>query len=1126
MLPVSESLRLASVSKTIQPNVQVLLRRLRPGWTKRADTCAGYIETPDLIGGSAKSGVLGTFQAAYGGWNVPIGSDCEVAPTAIIRILNPAAYDENSAQFYVFVADNPSLASIWSTPLQTITVSGSQKALQRCRGSLQISGGVSRYYYIGVDGGVWRLQGNDSGGAWQTPVKVVNTTKYASVISAAVAAVADGRFFVLYTTDSRRLFIDYYSSNTLTVDSYAIGYCFDDVPHWSAIHHFDAVDFGSKTILTVNTSKFGSSRAFLFEGNVFSEPLTILPYDDADWNGLLRVSNLSVIGGRVFGVAWQRFAQSDDSYSQELCSIVWSNDGIHWSQAPHLVVGVEPFFGKILALGEYVYLIGNAIVYSGDATIDFGGAGAAVQLDISDSLVRLSIDRLNDGTGSSQNYELKRSDTLMQPDTWIPYADQVAVKLGYGAGEKELIGLGYVQMPSQEMTVGQKTISLQASGTLAQLGQYEQFADDFGARSVQTHADMTENTLINRLDSVWGTEEGQLHTVFGNSADESLCLFSDRLWGGFVMQARLQYEAGVTAFGLAAWAGLPAHTKKQMLAMTASDGTSLYTSEDLGDHNFVLVRFTPAANNTVNIHLVRRSGEKVNGAWVDTDTTLAGPWTVSWAPVAWRTALVRYQQGLLVLYLHNGSTWSTIFSTTVAAVLPQEWQAGLWAKSPRAETTESLTRGVTVLPVTGAEEWPLTGTVEIEDESYGYTLNAERTTMTLDRGLATYISTAYTLSPFDDRLLCDWAQIASTDMRWDAADIAKHVCMRAGMALQPDNLALAENWIHSSGAVWNGSAWTLTTGTSIRNGLPFGDYASEVYVTGLGDGDFIEWRPWSLQHFAAIALRLTVTDGIGVLSLRDQAGAEIVVSTPTWLPPSACRLRLITHEGWLHVYCNNRHLGSVYSVTAKRQFGEMSIAGNGVNIIEAVIEAGCEYVIYGIWDGQTPAREVLSTIFNGLPLMMIENENSTIRLAHIFYPQNLGTQSVSLLPQIGFQRSKTIRGAMSVFGGYDWVIEFDPVVLAATGLRWGKIDNDSLWSLAATRYYAALEGARARGELRQHTFTGRYDPAMQIGDSFTSPGFANYAGGEYTIASLNISYNTAGPILTCKGTAVGKPELP
>ena len=1108
MLPISEDLRSASQASTIQPDVQVLLRRLRPGWTRLTEFCYGYIETPDLIDGSAKSGVLGAFDATYSGWNTPIASDCETAPSAIIRVFNPAALDENSSQFHVFAAGAPPTASVWTTPLQTITVSGAQKALRKCRGSLQISNGNSRYYYLGVDGGIWKLQGNDSGGAWQTPVKVVNTARYASIISGAVAAVADGRFFVLYTTDSRILKIDYYSSNNLVVDGYTIGYCFDDVPHWSSLHHFDAVDYGDKTLVVVNTSKYGASRLFHFAGDVFSEAFTILPYNDADWNGLLRIANLSVINNRAFGFAWQRFSQSDGSYSQELCSLVWSNDGIHWSQAPHLVVGVEPFFGKVLALDDYVFLVGNAIVYSGDRTVDFGGAGEAVQVDVSDSLTKLSIDRLNDGTGSNQSFDFLRTATFTDPSNWIQFADQIVTKVGFGPLVPELISLGYIQAPTQDLAVAQRTVSLRAVGGLGQLGDYEQFADDFAMRSVATHADMTENTLINRLDSIWATKEGQLATLFGNINDESLCLFSDRLWGDFALQARLQYEAGITQFGLVAWAGLPAHVKTLALAETNSDGTATYTSEDLGDHNFVYVRFIPTSG-TVAVSVVRRSGAKVNDAWVDTDTVLSGPWSVTWAAGDWRTAKLGYQSGLLTLHLHNGSTWAQVFSTAISGLLPQEWQAGLWAKSPRAELTESVGKDKTELTVSGAEEWTLTGKVEIEEESYDYTLNAERTTMTLNRGLASYLSKGYTLTPFDDRLLCDWAQIVSTDMRWSAADIAKHVCMRAGMALQPDNLAPLVNWVSGGGV--------------IRSDIPFGDYVSEIYVTGLGNGDYLEWRPWSIGTFASLGLRLTLTAGIGMLALRDQNGAEIVVSTPTWAPPSSCRLRLVTSEGWLHVYCNNRHLGSVFSEVAKRQFGEMSILTSGCNVIETVLEAGCEYVIYGIWDGQTPARQVLSTIFTGLPLAIVENENSTLRLTHQFFPQHLGWQSVSVLPQLSFQQSKTARGAISVFGGYDWVIEFDPVVLAATGLRWRKVDNESLWSLAATRHYAALEGALSRAELEQYTFTGRYDPAMQIGDVFVAPELAGYPGGNYVVTSMSVSYNTAGPNLTCKGTASSLP---
>jgi hypothetical protein len=227
----------------------------------------------------------------------------------------------------------------------------------------------------------------------------------------------------------------------------------------------------------------------------------------------------------------------------------------------------------------------------------------------------------------------------------------------------------------------------------------------------------------------------------------------------------------------------------------------------------------------------------------------------------------------------------------------------------------------------------------------------------------------------------------------------------------------------------------------------------------------------------------------------------------------------------VHFYVNKQHLGSLYHGGLKRGFGQIALRGGGqVRLRYVRILAGCEMVYLGLWDGQTPAREAILDAIQGLPLQIVENADNSVSLINIMHTPHIGVLPVSLLPQIGHVRYKGVASALVLQGGYDWLVEFAPDLFHHVGLNWTRQDNDKLLSRGALQYHAGQILQRWRGEVDRYTFTGRYDPAMQLFDRFTTTSFANYPSASYMIVNLTVTHDVATASLQCEGIAVGVPR--
>jgi len=358
MISGIQTLRNNLLLPAITPKSRTYLRRMLPNWSRYTGTANGYIEDPDLIFVDpyydAKQDVSGTYAATYGGWNKPIpgdsahnGSTLEDY-THIVRIQTPASLGDTSHQNYIniFRVDSTTDTDQFITPdVEIVEFTDATRPKLYTRPGITFSDGIFSYYYISIEGSICYSWGSSTGSSFTTPGTVISSTdNYANVVGATVAPVGWKQFFVYYMLpDDRRMYLDFYDTDSYTIQGEVLGYNYDEDVHWATTHWFDAVEFASGGyLLTVNFSKFGASKAFRVYEDTVSNALPILPVDDIDWTGTCGVVSLSVVTGgeyddlwRIYAVAQQRFLDGDGNYSRALWTLLWTDDGIHWAQSKY-----------------------------------------------------------------------------------------------------------------------------------------------------------------------------------------------------------------------------------------------------------------------------------------------------------------------------------------------------------------------------------------------------------------------------------------------------------------------------------------------------------------------------------------------------------------------------------------------------------------------------------------------------------------------------------------------------------------------------------------------------------------------------------------------------------------------
>lgn len=1102
------------LGNVIKPRVEVFFRKINPGFEDESFE-HDFIETPDIV--DVGYGLLrgektanGVFKATYAGWNNPIPGDSvsTLAEDAIVRVYQPKALNTNSDSLYFYY--RTATDGSFTVPRETITLSSPYTQMPRSRGGVLATATDMRYYYVTSSGAVAYLSAGVGGLGWSSSPTVVETdTYYVNTYGVTIAPISNNTYFALYFLGgSRHLYLDMNVGGTYMIHGQIIGTCHDDVVHWSVPHWFDAVEVGvGDYCLVASQSRQGASYSYWVYDNIVSDPNPILGFDDADWTGTLRVASLNLINNRIYAVAGQRFLLSDNSYSDELWTILWAGDDKHWAQPRHLALDVTAFYGKVNVLGESVYVVSPTRAAKGIRTVDFGGEA---NFDMSDYCSGFSMQRQSDMSGSLHRHQF----TSSSPDDFLNYAEQIVTKVGIGTGVEDMVPLGVAWVADWNRTteVARDFTEIPSRGSLSVLLDRTQFTDEMLDRSTQVRFDMDNNSVLNRGGSIWHAKDGILWTHLTNQNDESIAYISERITGNFELRAGLLYEPDVKSFGFIFLAGVPDTELKFLGLSKDATGNYLYSPDDVADNNFVLIKMT-ASSGTVTIDLVRRTATWVNDAWEFLDVSILPPGTpkptFAWEPNTYHNFKLTWHYGVVSLWQREPADWVAEFSDVyVPVTAPKSFLVGLYQAGYGGKVKESASSGKTMLLIEGTEDWPATGTIQFPDLlEYTFVRNGEELSVTPP--LSTYQSKGTAVSVSTADIACDWLQLASTHPRWSVADICRHISMRSGIYLSVDKYAppLNVGWVAAGGAgYYTGSAWACTTEFVLTSPVSTGELVAEIYWTNdsAARSTYLEWRLWGgstrIQFHpnrAVPFVKIIFADG------SNNSSPIRGIYTKGWF-------RIVATNEWVHCFINRNHVASMYAEAATSHYGRLSVGGTGVSLWEVNIEVGYDVPLIGIWDGSTPARQVLADVLNGRPYVITETNNATLRLQHIDAHDDLGTLPLSVMPMIG---SGSVWGdlpsALVVQGAYEWTMTINRDLIRERGLLWGRIENQSLLTLEDCRTTASTQMRRNKGSQASYFWRGRLHPGMQINDKFTTETWRQHTTSTFVVDNYTFTYRVS-----------------
>lgn len=1119
MITVDSALRSRLQSNVVvKPTATVRVRKVVPGWTRLSDK-HGYIQHPDLMTGGCEENATGTLIEEFGGWNNVIPGDSASLGDSIVRAYVPAAVGDDDGKILLFASSTLATSGGFDTPFLTINTSGSVRPKTKCRPGV-VADGIYYAFIIGAGGSVCKFYG-DAGGSWTSPSAMATTDRYASVAGAAIAPLGQNEFFVLHTDDNRVIKLDYYDGGYVFTD-HVVGYCYDDEPHWSTLHWFDAEKIGDRIVLTISTSYKGSSKAYIVQGASVSDAITIMGHDELDWTGTFRVSGLSIANSRIYAVGGMRILQSDNYYSPEIGLVLWTDNGDFWAAPGNLSTGVEFLYGKIHAIGDYVAIVDPTRVLSGGRTVDFGGDGTNVQLDVTSQTESITYQPTVGLTGSEQTVALKRGGPLADID-WMDYAHQVVCFLGDDQGQQRIF-VGDVDTISHPRSDLQKTYMIKSRGLMSRLRAMQPM-DEIINLAISENDDFSPPRMIHIGGSIWDVD-GHLRTLYPNDNNESIAFSVDEISGSFVLGTRVKYEANADKFGIVLFAGVTKDTENELAARG-------YSSVELPVHNFYYIQLEPVAG-VCTPKLYQRVGLlNSENEWEETDTLIATGSAKSIPADTDTDCFVIYRNSTLSVYFWIGGWWSLAMTYSFDGILPERHQVGLYAVNPQGRVRESVLAGKTEIGVDGLDDWASSGNVTINGAIYEYTHDG--TTLTISRPLDEFLSTATVLTQSDSQVEFGFFQVATAHKRLCVWETAKLLCMRSGVQLIPDNLS--ENisgWtVPYGGASYGSAKWNMSGGVVVSD-LECGDISIEQYYSldnfTSSNGGFLLWGDKDGNGTRAGVLAV---GGSTYIYVKDSSSEALTASSILPAPsiPQSGYLNVVTSWGWIHFYVNGIYVGGFYRDDYMYRYGLVGLTGDNFSVSIVNYYVGNTMAEVAAWDASKPARNVLAELTQNLPLIITENDASQVRLQHVSFRDDLGTVPFTRVERAGPENSiSEIATASVFFGAETWITELDEYAIERIGLWWGKMQDNRIRNPLQAQKTAKEKLAYAAGGAKRYLFTGSVDIAMRIGDEFTIDSAMESYGlgsGTFMVESMSVIYDSNEPILnmSCVASEVPRAAL-
>lgn len=1126
------------LQSTVTPQPTATLNKLRPRMEYLSYGMGSVIEQPD---GPGEVG-----RAHFGGWNVPVLSDCVVTNdgTKVVRVTSRRTVDNTDTAIYISVSSDLTSAISFSAPAQTLYPSGAaNKQLRDTRGGVAASASWVRYYFINENGALAYLAGNSSGASFSATATVTSATGYGA--GTVVAPLSDGNVVIAYQAYND-LRVRIWNGSTI-IELGAIA----QIPQGtflSAMNFFDAELYYGSILCVFNTSNQGNSRAFWIYGlGSMTEPVNVLPLDSVDYSTSCKVLGLSLINGVMYATAMQRARNSDGSYTPDILSIVNTIDGFSWGAPDYMVLDVQPVYGKVVAIGQYIALVSHGIVMSGYRPAHMGGSGAGATLDVSKYISEFTSDRGNQMNAGQFQLTLINDDGDLNDDSWLDYAENLVFNVTDGNGNSQTVFNGRVDTVMRIQTVDTDKFSLQGRGPIGQVLDYRQHGVETICDPRQIRMEFDQNTMLNRAGSTWMVNGGYLNLATANDKSEALCMGVVRVDGDFELRTHIMYESVNTrAFGVVFLTGVSADQEATMLAAKDENGNLLYSSEELHDYNYWRVQFIPTALNTVKAQIIRRTSVKVDGAWVSTDTQVGSDVTgIAWSTGISRPLKVQMSRGKLYVWTGVGGVYTARFSgiDTYTYPLPDTSLVGLYAKTWTVKTSGVNNSGDQIIVLESIETgMPTSGSIRVGDETYSYSsidtsVTPPQLFLASGQAWASYTPAKTVCKVVNAGISVNWFQASDASPRYSVGEVAAKLARRTGVYLAQDSLVGALSTFTEFGDTNNnisytGGKWVFGSNPAqadgISTGVQVGDFVCEMVCDGMSSSSRIDLIAWgATSNYSGVRIAYT-NNRLELFSCSESGGVVTetsLTSEPTLFSmQSAVTLRVIAREGYVHVYANNQFVGSTFVQERFQRFGFLRVRGKSFNLSSFKLDVGHYPVDSIIWESMLDAREILGRILEGREIVVLETTNGTLRLRAVDTHDDLGAVNVSMTRELGPGVNKTDWAtAVVVHGGYDWVYMVNPRLIRERGLRIIKVENNTLMHKEALREYAAILLRRQRGAGEIYKFAGRLDCAAEVGDKFTAPLFNGGGGDAYYIMTLGVNYKSTPPVLSMSGQALGLP---
>lgn len=1098
---VSSTLRNSINNRISKGNLRAYLRKIVPTWQLLSNTASGYIEEPDNFDGSAIYGAGSNYQESFAATNAAIAGDSVWIGTSVYRALQPTVWGDTAKLVY-FYSSNTLTASAYEYAVSSIQLLGNDEPVVHIRGGMY-GGSTASFFYL-TPMGVRKIDNilvPSNGSTY------ANTARYVGITAGSICPVAENSFFVIWTkADKRVIYLDYYKDDGYVFTDKVIGYNNDETPRPSTLTWCDAEAYYDKYVIVFNQGAMGASRYVVVTGESVGTAREMVSFDNVAWTSTIRIASLSVIHNRLYAFAGQKFLNGDDTYSSEIWSPIWTNDLENWAQPDNLSVGTKTCFGKLIPQNDKILLVSPTTVMYGDLVSDFGGFDVNVQTDISFAVRSITFSKLADGTGTNIIITVDVADSpYINSEYFRTYPHIVVFRIESG-NENAILGLGWILDPIRSISYSTDTVTIMARGSLSKMLSKIQFTDDLVLRAEQVYNSLEYNSIINRAGSIWKASGGVLSTDISNDDGELLATLSAQFHDGFVLYTRFQYQEQTQELGVIFFAGVPQYMSDELLSYKDDNGDFLYLPDELSEYNYWFVKFSPS-NGKITPYLGRRvSTKSTDGTWTSTDYLFVTGSDITLAKEEWYEIWINYNDGWLKVYgRKDGGYWAEILSyqpQIYALELPENYLLGLYAKNISAKVSESYFAGVDQISTESLDEWPVSGNVKINDHVYSYSKNGDVLELTAKTN--EYISKGTKLTLDESDAVFDEIMAATSNKRYSVADIIRHTSIRSGIALSVDNLVdpLSE-WEKNTALTLTADGYVFLSGGYAVSDKFVSDCKIKVSYSSLS-GSLSVIKSICLNTDGTLAGEIGVKINRGMNEISVLSASGNMAKIPVYDLPLSGTAEVIFHEGFAHIYINDRYYATIYDAILKND-GLLTIGGNGVTVSTVVLEAGYEVTGFGIWAGQTPARNFITRVLSGLNYLLTEKEDITLRLQHTGKHDDLGSLEFNTVKKGKWgHQEDLVPTAVVANGAETWMIVFHDDAINEHGLVWQTTASPFLTTTRQIQE-KGLEYLETQNAYRERfEFTGVFDPAIQINDQFTVSNNFNESDGIFIVDSITL----------------------